>query len=398
MTAHRTASGVDADALTITECGLAESPAEWDDLAPATGIGFYSSRSWNLAMRGQNGARESVVIARDSGGRLRAVLPIFRYDSGPGNSHLHPGTLFGGASHVSDPVARRWEPVTVVGSASGYGTTPVVSGDLTAWSAAVNRAGAAPAGTVLIPHLTGADVTRLRTVLPDRPALLTSVRVSVPVPTVPEADYEDTLRKRDRDRVRWERGLLKRGGRVIAVEPITEANVEEIAELQEKTQRRHDTYGDTRQFVERYRQIRSVFGDRLFAFVCRHEGRAIGSLSCIEHGTTLIGRSAGLDYDRVGRYAEYFNLMIHEPLRYCLRRGLREIDLGVAGYRQKLLRGGQPVPVWSILLHPPSSWTQEDTVEHNRGTAQSLRADLGPMCPPELAECFERIQRTGTAM
>lgn len=393
------AGGLDTGGLfDITECGLAESPVEWDHLVPATGIGFYSSRSWNLAMLGQNGARESVLIARDRRGALRAVVPVFRYDGGPGNSHLHPGTLFGGVDSVSDPAVRRWEPVTVVGSASGYGTAPAVSGDLAAWTAASDRVTATATGTVFIPHLTGSDVARLRAEWPSRPALLTSVRVSVPVPAVPEADYENTLRKRDRDRVRWERRLLSRGGRVITVEPITEANIEEIAGLQEKTQRRHNTYGDTRQFVERYRQIRSVFGDALFAFICRHEGRAIGSLSCIEHGTTLIGRSAGLDYDRTGRYAEYFNLMIHEPLRYCLRRGLRELDLGVAGYRQKLLRGGKAVPVWSILLRPPSGWTRKDTVHHNRAAAQRLRADLGPTCPPELADFFEHIQQTGTAM
>ncbi len=380
----------------IVECALNASPPRWDRLVPPTSIGFYSSRSWNLAMRGQNGASERVLVVRDDDGELRAVVPVFRYAGGPGNAHLHPGTLFGGARSVSDAEARRWEPVTVVGSASGYGTAPAVSGGPAAWAAAAEGESAARPGTVFVPHLTAADATALLAVLPDRPVLLTSVRVSVPVPAVAEGEYESTLSKRQRDRVRWERRLLVRGGRVVTAEPITEANVEEIAALQEKTQHRHGTYGDTRQFVERYRQIRTVFGDALFAFVCRHDGRAIGSLSCIEYGSTLIGRSAGLDYERTGQYAEYFNLMIHEPVRHCLRRGLRELDLGVAGYRQKLLRGGVPVPVWSILLKPPVGWSPVDTARANRAAARTLRAELGPVCPPELAESFARIERTGT--
>ncbi|WP_134728284.1 GNAT family N-acetyltransferase [Amycolatopsis nivea] len=396
MTARTRATG--RSAFEIEECPLPAAPAEWDDLAAPTGIGFYSARTWNLAMLGQNGAEERVLVVRDAGGTLRAIVPLFRYRDGPANAHLHPGTLFGGADRVTDEAARRWEPVTVVGNASGYGTAPVVNGGLEAWAAAAeSEAAAAGAGTAFAAHLTGPDMTRLRELLPGRPVLLTAMRISVPVHADSEREYEAGLRKRDRDRVRWERRLLARGGRSVTVEDITDDNLREIGELQESTQRRHGSYGDADYFVGRYRKLKSVLGDALFAFVCRHEGRALGYFSCIRHGRTLVGRSAGLDYDRIGDHAEYFNLMIHEPVRYCLRNGLRELDLGVAGYRQKLLRGGEPVPVWSMLLRPPSGWSDEDAARHNRAKARELRDELGPMCPEGLRERLDRIADAGRA-
>ncbi|PPK67177.1 GNAT family N-acetyltransferase [Actinokineospora auranticolor] len=378
----------------ITECDPRETPAQWDAMVPDTGIGFYSSRSWNLAMRGQNGARESAVVVRACG-ELRAVVPVYRYTSGPANAHLHPGALFGGVG-VDDPAARRWEPVTVVGSASGYGTAPAGTGDLAGWAAAVARVADAARGTVVVPHLTEADVARVRHHLPDLPVLLTAVRVHVPLPRATEAEYEALLRPRTRELVRRERRLLARGGRVVRVEPITEDNVVELARLQTNTQRRHGSYGDVALFVDRYRRIRSVFGDALLAFVCRHEDQAVGFMSCVARGTALIGRSVGLDYARVGRHAEYFNLMVHEPVRYGLRHGARHLDLGVAGYEQKLRRGGVPVPVWSVLLRPPPGWSAAREVAHNRATARSLLGELGEQCPPEVAADLARVVDRGT--
>jgi hypothetical protein len=390
-------AGVPGESFTIDECDIAETPDIWDRLVPPTSVGFYSCRTWNLAMIGQNGTRERAVVVRGGDGAVRAIVPVFRYDGGPANAHLHPGTLFGGAVRVTDPVARDWEPVTVLGSASGYATTPAVAGDVAGWATAVANETEKSSGAVVVPHLLAADVARLRPLMPDVPVLLTSARITVPVPPVAEEEYEASLRKRERDRVRWERRLLVRGDRTITIEPITAANEDEIGELQENTQRRHDSYGDAAQFVRRYRQIRAVFGDRLFAFVCRHDGRAIGSLSCLEYGSVLIGRSAGLDYDRIGRHAEYFNLAVHEPVRYCLRRGLREFDLGVGGYPQKILRGGVPAPVWSLLVRPPAHWSPRDSVRHNRERAAGLRAEFGPSCPSDVDQLLGRLAASGTA-
>ena len=385
----------DAAMLEITESPLAAAPADWDELVGPGGADFYSSRAWHLAMAGLNGAEERLVVARGRDGALRAVVPVFHFASGPANPLLHPGTLFGCANATVDPAARQWEPVTVVGNASGYSTAPATSDDLSSWAVAASRVAAE--GTAVVPYLTGDVVSRLRDLWPDKPMVLTSLRVVVPVPGTSIDEYYAAIPRRRRELVRRERRLLTDGERAITMEEMTDANITDLARLQENTQRRHGSFGDAGYFERLYQRMSSALRGVVFALVCRHEGRALGFLWAVVHGKTLVARSIGLDYERVGRYAEYFNLMIHEPVRYCLAHGLGEIDMSVGSYQQKLLRGGRPVLAWSVLLRPPPQWTAHDTELHNRKRARQLLAEAGRLAPAEIADQLRCVAASGRA-
>lgn len=76
-----------------------------------------------------------------------------------------------------------------------------------------------------------------------------------------------------------------------------------------------------------FRRMAAALTGQVFAFVCRDAGRALGSMWAVRHGHTLVARPIGLDHPRIGEHAEHFNLMIHEPARYCLAHGLTEIDM-----------------------------------------------------------------------
>ena len=255
----------------------------------------------------------------------------------------------------------------------------------------------AASGTCFVPHLTGEVAAGLRELWPDRPFLLTSLRVVVPVHGTTTAEYEAALPRSRRELVRRERRQLAKGGRVIVVEPLDDRNAAEFGRLQENTQRRHGAYGDAGYFELLYRRMGTALGGSAVAFACRHEGRALGFLWAVVHRDTLVARSIGLDYDEVGRHAEYFNLLAHAPVRFCLDNGLREIDLSVGSYPQKLLRGGEAIPVWSVLTQPPPGWTELETRRHNEVRARTLLDELGPFAVGEVADRLRRIGVCGRA-
>ncbi|WP_232666736.1 GNAT family N-acetyltransferase [Pseudonocardia sp. TRM90224] len=380
---------------TVARSAPTGAPGDWDELTGASGADFYSSRRWHLAMAGLNGADERLVVSRGTAGGLRAVVPVFGFAAGTANPLMHPGTLFGGAQSPSDATAERWEPLTVVGNVSGYSTVPVAA-DARAWAEAADQAWDRRAGgTAWAPYLTGADVDGLSAALPGRPVLLTALRVVVPVPGSTLEEYYAAIPRRRRELARRERRQLAGAGREITVEELDEVNIPEFARLQVNTQRRHGSFGDAAFFEVLFGQMAKALAGQVFAFVCRDGGRALGFMWAVRHGRALVARSIGLDYERVGAHAEYFNLMIHEPVRYCLEHGLTEIDMSVGSYRQKLLRGGIPTPAWSILLRPPPFWTERDTERHNRDRARELLAELHPLAPAAVVEELEQIARAG---
>jgi Peptidogalycan biosysnthesis/recognition len=383
----------------------AECPEAWDALVGRHGVDCYSSRAWHLAMGGNSGAEERVAWtrrrdgSRDASGSLLALVAVFRYAAGPGNALLHPGMLLGGASAAGEAEARRWEPVTLVGNASGYVTAPVVEGDLAPWVAAIRQAGRVgdrqARGTALVPYLTDAAAARLRPFLPDVPFLLAPMRVVLPLAGGSLDEYYAALTPRQRELARRERRSLAKGGRVMTAEALSPDNIVELGRLQELTQRRHEAFGDARYFEEIMQRMRAGLASSVFAFVCRHEGRALGYLSCLRHRNALVARSAGLDYERVGSHAEYFNLLIHAPVEYALAHGLQEIDLGIEGYFQKLVRGGRPMLQWHVLLRPPPHWSAEDSQRHNRTQAQAMAQELKAGACEAVAERLARIASTG---
>lgn len=395
----------DLSKFDVVESLAAECPEAWDALVGRTGVDFYSSRAWHLAMGGNSGAEERVAWtrwrddSRGASGSLLALVPVFRYAAGPGNAFLHPGTLVGGASATGEAEARRWEPVTLVGNTSGYVTAPVVEGDLAPWVAAIRQAAGvgdtqAP-GTAMVPYLTDAAAARLRPFLPDVPFLLAAMRVVLPLVGGSLDEYYAALMPRQRELARRERRSLAKGGRVITPEELGPDNIVEFGRLQELTQRRHKAFGEARYYEEILQRMRTRLASSAFAFVCRHEGRALGYLSCLRHRDALVARSAGLDYERIGSHAEYFNLLIHAPVDYGLAHGLKEIDLGIEGYFQKLVRGGRPMLQWNVLLRPPRHWSAEDSQRHNRKQAQVIAQELKAGACEAVAERLARIASTG---
>jgi acyl-CoA synthetase (AMP-forming)/AMP-acid ligase II len=390
----------------VVEQPVDGAPAEWDRLAQPREVDLGSSRAWNLVMAGIDGAEVTARVARRvrSGGAAAgpgpvcAVVPVFRYGGRPRHPGLDPAVLFMGASAHLDRSPRAWEPVTMVGSVAGSVTSPAAS-DVEAWVAAIHDQRAETGATVVVPYLADAVAATIWTLVPGAELLLTGARAVLEVRHRSREEYEAALPKRKRAGVRYERKLLRRGSRSIDIEPLTPAVIEEVAALQASTQRRHGSYPSTvDDFVERYTRFASSDLSRsMVTFVCRHRGRAVGYVSGLVRDGMFWVYGAGLDYERTGSYAEYFNLLIHEPVDYCLRHGLRGVDLGPGGLRQKLLRGGRPDLVWSLLVRPPAQWSPSASRLHNRSRAALVTRSHGRYMARAVADRLGRTAATGVA-
>jgi hypothetical protein len=324
-----------------------------------------------------------------------AVLPVFRYRNLPEHPGLSPATLFAGSCPELDRDPDRWAPVTVLGSVTGCLSSPAAR-DAAGWLSAFADDPAEPAATVLVPGLADSVAATVGTLEPGARLLLVTLRTVLPVEHRSREEYEAALPKRKRDRVRNERSLLRRGGRTIEVEPLTPALIGELVTLQGNTQRRHGSPFVEEQYAERLRRLAaSGLADTVATFVCRHGGRAIGYVLGLVRDRVLTVYAAGLDYQRTGSSAEYFNLLVHEPVDYCLRSGLRGVDLGQGGLPQKLQRGGRPEPLWSLLVRHPPEWTAAAGRLHNRTRAALLGWRHARYLSPSLRERLGRIARTG---
>jgi predicted N-acyltransferase len=102
----------------------------------------------------------------------------------------------------------------------------------------------------------------------------------------------------------------------------------------------------------------AVLDDESVVFLCHQSGNLVGFSLFYDWAGTLYGRVCGLDYDRAGSNAEYFNLAYYLPIRYAIEQGLRSIRFGIKSYDAKLMRGAKLEPLWSAITASSSTSPQ----------------------------------------
>jgi hypothetical protein len=328
---------------------------------------------------------------------LHAALPVFHYSRRPKQFTRDPARLFAGSCPQLDRSPSAWAPVTLLGSVGSTITSPAAV-DPAAWVAAVYSDLDRNSSTIAVPFLSDAVAASIRPLVPDTALLLITARAVLELPYQSWEEYEASLPKRKRTHVRYERRLLRRGGRTITVEPLSPASIAEVAPLQASTQQRHGADTTADDIAQEYSRLAaSALAGSVVLFICRHNDHAIGYAAGVVRNETMLIYAAGLDYERTGSYAEYFNLLVHEPADYCLRNGLRGIDFGSGGFRQKVLRGGRLDLVWSLLVRSPPLWTPAISRRHNRIRAELLALQFGHYLTKELADQLGRMVTTGEA-
>ncbi|MGH3662850.1 MAG: GNAT family N-acetyltransferase, partial [Micromonosporaceae bacterium] len=342
-------------------------PEEWDRLVVDAGGGFYLSRGWLSAIHGVDGFTERTKLVRDERGKLVAALGLYTIEQCT-NPLYDPHAVLAPDTDPDD-----WKPQLVIGGRSGYtngilATTDQGYAAVAALAAeAVQESGC---GSAAIMYLERDHARRISALLPGTTPVLTGFRARIPVTF---DDWDGYLASMSNGR-KWEarRELRKFEAAGCRIE-VTELSpyVEPLGRLLGNVQRHHGVDIPDELHIGYLRGCaKGALAEQAVVFQCFRGEDLIGFALGFRHRGQLAMRVAGLDYEKTRGTNAYFVLMSYQPVRYALEHGLTTIDLGPEGYRTKLLRGGELVPLYAVPVRTPEVWGAELAAAHNERVAQ----------------------------
>lgn len=163
-------------------------------------------------------------------------------------------------------------------------------------------------------------------------------------------DFLAWLPRNRRTRVRRELREFQRSGRRIR-ECSLKGVIDVIAPLNDNLMQK---YGHTWFSVEHARdvyttQAKYLAADSSVLVIEDGEGTASGFALRYRRADRLYSRVVGFDYD-LPNHADYFNVLMFEPVRTGRDDGVTQINLGVGTYEAKLGRGALPVPLYNVFV------------------------------------------------
>ncbi|MFE5399469.1 GNAT family N-acetyltransferase [Streptomyces sp. NPDC056568] len=342
---------------------------DWDRLASPTS--FYCGAPWLEFSDTDRVAEARYLVAEGAGGDGTdspvAGLPIAglvaHWSPRENNERYVPERVF--------PDLPRTDVLTV-GGRRGYLSGPLLAPGLTpeARGTALGALLDAAAdwrpdaeGRWWWPYLTGADASTVRAALAAAgrgpvTARLIGADCSI---AVPEGGLDAHIaalpaRQRRTNARRELRAFAESGLRVVRT--TLAEHVDRLGPLLANVQQRYGHDHSAEQMTSLLRRQAEHLQDSSVVFLCRTPGddRTIGFCLAYRHGRSLAVRVVGFDYDRLPGAAEYAQLAVYEPLRYCHESGLDRLELGMESFEAKCRRGAVPRPLWA-LSHglPPSA-------------------------------------------
>ena len=341
--------------------------AVWDALAAPRS--FYAGTGWLDFQCGLEAPGALRYVCVRSSGRLVAGVAVFVVDA-PSSGNYDPRRLF---SDLAVPDG----PTTLVGSARGFHSAPVVASDEAfdllldgvqqvadehsdrhAWwlytrtpdaEVLANRAGVVPR------LLNGECVVDLPgTGFDDYLAGLSASR---------RADVRRDLRAFDAAGLRLDRAELS-------------DHVERCGPLLGATQRKYGIAVSDEAMTDWLGGLtRAVTDDSERLYLCYADDTLIGfSLAYLTGGTSHL-RAVGFDYERAPHVGEYFELLCYQPIRDAYADGASAAHLGSGAYRGKVRRGARVSPLWAVPTRA-DAWDAASTKAYNRARADELMAEL----------------------
>jgi hypothetical protein len=125
----------------------------------------------------------------------------------------------------------------------------------------------------------------------------------------------------------------------------------DAARLLEGLERKHDHTQRTIEQLERQLAGQAKqLADCSVAFTCEDDQGMAGIVVFYRWRSTLYGRLAGFDYDRLRGGCEYFSLVIYAPVEYAATAEVRNLHLGAGSWEAKGYRGAMLRPLWSAFI------------------------------------------------
>lgn len=389
--------------VTVRAAGSPRTHRDWDLLAASTS--FYCSASW-LEFSDTDHVAAARYLVAGGGGTDRPVAGLVAHWSPRENNERY----------VPERVFPDLPPADVltVGGRRGYLSGPLVAPGFTLaqWGTALGALLDAAAtwcpaaeGRWWWPYLTGEDASTVRAALSAAgrgpvTARLIGADCSIAVPAGGlEAHIAALTAKQRRTNARRELRAFAES-RLRIVRTTLAEPVDTLGPLLANVQQRYGHDHSAEQMTSLLRRQAEHLQGSSVVFLCRtpDDDRTIGFCLAYRHGRSLAVRVVGFDYDRLPGAAEYAQLAIYEPLRYCHESGLERLELGMESFEAKCRRGAALRPLWALSHGLAGSATGTSDARHDALLAALpayeaglFRADIdsGPIHPSDRLEVSE---------
>jgi hypothetical protein len=336
--------------------------ATWDRISESCSL--YLSYPFLLSVEEAAATPCSYLLLRDQGGSLVAGLPMYRWDGSrdPGLDHYEP--FAAGARWVMGRRARPepWLPTLIAGSRSGYSTEFAVD---PSWKqdrphliarllgGAARLAETSGAASLGVMWLTSAAAREAIGWL-NRPEylLLAGPNCAIEVTWDSFEGYLAQLSWSRRRSALREIERFRQSGLESEFSHLRSC-LDEIAPLAARLQRKYGHSLTPREITEQLAAQARYLNSESRVILCRQRGRLVGFSLLYSWQGSLYGRMAGFDYQATAQSDAYFNLAFYLPLQLALEEGLGRLNLGMATWRAKVLRGASMDPAWTVAC-PPS--------------------------------------------
>ncbi|MGA7088849.1 MAG: GNAT family N-acetyltransferase [Candidatus Dormiibacterota bacterium] len=334
---------------------------EWDQISQHCGL--YLSYPFLLAIEESEATRASYLLLRDGKGCLAAGLPMYQWDGSrdPGLDHYEP---FGsGARWVLGRRARRepWLPTLLAGSRAGYSTEFAVNPESSCSKRSVverllggaaelaETAGCASLGVM---WLTSAAARETYPCL-RRPEylILAGPNCAIEIEWDSFAQYLSHLSHSRRHSALREQSRFRESGLEVEVTDLRSC-LDQLPSLAANLQ---EKYGHASTDVELAAQLEAQarhLNSESRVLLCRRRGRLVAFSLFYRWRDCLYGRLAGFDYTATAGSDAYFNLAFYIPIQLALDENLRQIKLGMASWKAKVMRGASMDPAWTLVCPP----------------------------------------------
>ncbi|MFZ0995130.1 MAG: GNAT family N-acetyltransferase [Candidatus Dormiibacterota bacterium] len=334
---------------------------EWDQISQQCAL--YLSYPFLLAIEESEATPCSYLLLRAAEGQLVAGLPTYRWDGSPDPGLDHYEPFASGARWVLGRRARRqpWIPTLLVGSRAGYSTEFAIHPD---WSqrrgsvvgrllaGAAERAETVGSASLGVMWMTSAAAQEAYPCL-RRPEylILAGPNCAIEIEWDSFDQYLGSLSHSRRHSAIRERQRFRESGLEIEVSDLRSC-LDQLPALAAKLQAKYGhaaTEGEIAAQLEA--QARHLNAESR-VLLCRRQGRLVAFSLFYRWRDRLYGRLAGFDYAATAGADAYFNLAFYLPLQLALDENVKQLKLGMASWKAKVMRGASFDPTWTLACPP----------------------------------------------
>ncbi|MEU8589457.1 GNAT family N-acetyltransferase [Streptomyces sp. NPDC048664] len=179
------------------------------------------------------------------------------------------------------------------------------------------------------------------------------------------ADYLASLPSRHRVRIRGELRKMAQAGAVTSHRPLDDSNVEAVADLAWRLERRYEQTTTSERLAPWFAAIGKHVPTTVFT--ARLAGRDIAMSMWLHHQGRMYGFHAGFDYEAGAGLPMYSTLGFRLPIAHgCDDPATTVLEYGISTDRAKLLRGTRAMPQF-LYVKPLSQRAAEVIATLGRG-------------------------------